>query len=182
MAKLNAKDPVNYPGRVSGRGPVNLFRMGLIVLTPEQIKILEASNLVVIIGMPAAGKSTVATYIAENVLPKHSLYSTDDYIDYGYEQSLYALMKDMSYDSNPKKIIEGVQGYRFLRKTIEREIAVDCIVDVQTPEAVRFARYLARGKKNVASGFEKNLAKVLKDYTDGLAQMTVKPSIITLYT
>jgi len=152
-----------------------------VSFTPDQVKALRASNLVVIIGLPAAGKSSVAQAIAETILPTHSLYSTDDYIDYGYEQSLYALIKDMSYDPNPRKIVEGVQGYRFLRKTLERDIVVDCIVEVQTSPESRAQRYEARGKKP-SSAFDKNLATVLRDYTDGLAKMTVRPTIITVFT
>jgi len=152
-----------------------------IVFTPGQTSALKASNLVVVIGLPAAGKSTVAQYIATQILPDHSLYSTDDYIDFGYEQSLYAMLKDMSYDPNPRKIIEGVQGYRFLRKTLERDIVVDCIVEVQTSPESRAQRYEARGKK-LSSAFDRNLATVLRDYTDGLAKMTVRPTIITVFT
>jgi uridine kinase len=150
--------------------------------TKEQIEKLKASTLIVVIGLPAAGKSTVALELAE-LLPAHDLYSTDDYIDFGYEQSLYALMKDMSYNTNPRKIVEGVQGYRFLRKTLERDIVVDAIVEVQASDQARAERYLARGKgKQPSSGFERNLATVLKDYTDGLAKMAVRPEIITVYT
>jgi dephospho-CoA kinase len=151
------------------------------IFTPEQIAALKASTLIVIIGLPAAGKSTVALEVA-NLLPGHDLYSTDDYIDFGYEQSLYALLKDMAYNANPKKIVEGVQGYRFLRKTLERDIVVDCIIEVQTSPQVRAQRYLARGKKQLSSSFERNLATVLKDYTDGLAKMAQRPTIITVFT
>ena len=151
------------------------------IFTDEQIAALKASTLVVIIGLPAAGKSTVADQVA-GILPGHDLYRTDDYIDFGYEQSLYALMKDMAYNTNPRKIIEGVQGYRFLRKTLERDIVVDCIVEVQTSPQVRAQRYLARTQKQLSSAFEKNLATVLKDYTDGLALRPTKPTIIQVFT
>jgi len=151
------------------------------IFTPDQVKVLQSSTLVVIIGLPAAGKSTVADVVAA-LLPGHDLYRTDDYIDYGYEQSLYALIKDMAYNDNPRKIVEGVQGYRFLRKTLERDIAVDCIVEVQNSPQVRAERYLARGKKQISSGFERNLATVLRDYTDGLAKMAKKPAIIQVFT
>jgi len=151
------------------------------IFTPDQVKVLQSSTLVVIIGLPAAGKSTVADVVAA-LLPGHDLYRTDDYIDYGYEQSLYALIKDMAYNDNPRKIVEGVQGYRFLRKTLERDIAVDCIVEVQTSPQVRAERYLARGKKQLSSGFERNLATVLRDYTNGLAKMAKKPAIIQVFT
>jgi dephospho-CoA kinase len=152
-----------------------------VTFTPEQIAALKASTLVVIIGLPAAGKSTVADQVAE-ILPRHDLYRTDDYIDFGYEQSLYALIKDMAYNDNPRKIVEGVQGYRFLRKTLERDIVVDCIIEVQTDPQTRAERYLARGKKQLSSGFERNLATVLRDYTDGLAKMTKRPTIIQVFT
>lgn len=157
--------------------------MGItLALTPQEIADLKAANLVVIIGMPASGKTTVANFIANTILPDHSIYHSDDYIDYGYEESLYAMIKDMGYDQNPKKIVEGVQGYRFLRKTLERDIVVDCIVDVQCAPDLRAKRYAARKGKNLPSAFDKNLQKVQKDYTDALAKSAKKPRIITLYT
>lgn len=131
----------------------------------ENLKVLEKSKIVVVIGLAASGKTTVADYLQEHFLQEHSLYHTDDYIDYGYEQSLYKMIDDLAADPNPLKIIEGVQGYRFLRKNAElRQFQVDTVVIVETPGDKRAKRYADRGKGNLPASFDRNLQTVFTDY------------------
>jgi predicted AAA+ superfamily ATPase len=152
-------------------------------LSPEEEKTLKNSKIVVIIGLPASGKSYVAELLHENLLPNHSLYHTDDYIDYGYEQSLYALIKDMEYDTNELKIIEGVQGYRFLRKALETgKFKVDTVITVSADPVIRTHRYLARGKGNLPASFEKNLTTIWQDYLTKYTAQPDKTAFITIHT
>lgn len=84
---------------------------------------------VLIIGCPASGKSTIAKMISERH-PDSQYIQTDDYMQHGYEQSLYVLIDDLKrgYVSqeaavrmNGPHIIEGILGYRLLRKGVEQD-------------------------------------------------------------
>src|SRR5690606_18231688 len=74
----------------------------------------EGKN-VLIIGYPGSGKTHLF-----NLIPKtdHKFIRTDDYISFGFEQSLYECLKDITdiQSTGRNTFIEGVQGYRLLRK------------------------------------------------------------------
>lgn len=74
---------------------------------------------VLIIGCPASGKSTIANMLLERN-QEHTLVRTDDYMHHGYEQSLYVMIEDVKLHlDNTATIIEGILGYRLLRKGVE---------------------------------------------------------------
>jgi len=142
--------------------------------------ILEA-NIIVVIGLPASGKTTT-TAILEKWLENHSVYHTDDYIDHGYKESLYVMMKDIPADPNPKKIIEGVQCYRFLRKNQElANLPIDLIIICECNDLERSERYFKRTGNAINEAFDKNLKTVWKDYINGLAASSLPaPRMITI--
>lgn len=94
---------------------------------------------VLIIGCPASGKSTIMQMIHDRQKIGHFIFHSDDYMHHGYEQSLYALIDDYkklrseldgssehplpldAYSKHPI-FIEGILGYRLLRKGVE----LDC--------------------------------------------------------
>lgn len=78
-----------------------------------------AGKTIVIIGPPASGKTTLAKSISEST--GTGVVSTDDYMEHGYKDSLYVMLDDLAELTEPK-IIEGMQGYRLLRKGVE----LDC--------------------------------------------------------
>jgi dephospho-CoA kinase len=134
-------------------------------LTLEVKNLLRESNIIVIIGFPATGKTTLATMLQDEVLPDHSLISSDDYIDLGYKQSLYGMLRDIERDTNPKKIIEGVQCYRLLRKAAQTGvIKIDTVITVHCDDEERLNRYKARHKKTYPEAFDKNLRTVYTEY------------------
>lgn len=92
----------------------------------ELIKEIEKSNRVVIIGAPASGKTTLAKMLEQHFLVIH----TDDYIGLGYDKALYSLMEDLDY-WNDEWIIEGVLGYRLLRKLRQIDQDVDLIIECE---------------------------------------------------
>lgn len=152
------------------------------MLSPLDEAYLKDCKIVVVVGLTASGKTMVASKLHEGLLAGHSLYHTDDYIDYGYKESLYAMIKDIGYDANPKKLIEGVQGYRYLRKTLESGQEVDAVVVVSCDSDERQRRYYDRGKGALSAGFDKNLTTVLSDYLAGIAGKEKKPRIIQIMT
>lgn len=134
-------------------------------INQEEHDFLQGCEVVVVIGMPASGKTTVAAWLQDVPLMGHSLFSSDDYIDHGYEQSLYAMIRAMKDDTNKKQIVEGVQGFRFLRKNAEtKEFKVDAVIMVHCGPAERARRYEARGKGQLPTPFERNLQTVFGGY------------------
>lgn len=157
--------------------------LALSTLSAEDRAYLKTCKIVVIIGKPCAGKTFVADYIQEEILSDHSIFHSDDYIDYGYKESLYALIKEMQYDPNPRKIVEGVQGYRFLRKNLELNYwTIDAVIEVVCRPEERQRRYSARGKGNLPEGFEKNLTTVFESYKAALTDSMPRPRFMTVFT
>lgn len=95
---------------------------------------------VVIIGPPASGKTYLSELLAKDN-PGHELIHTDDYIKYGYEEALYQLLNDIKQIDRPL-IIEGILGYRLLRKGVQ----LDCfnpemVIELEISEALMLQTY-----------------------------------------
>lgn len=91
----------------------------------ELIKEIEKCNRVVIIGAPASGKTTLAKTLEQHFEVIH----TDDYSGFGYDKTLYSLMEDL--DREDGWIVEGVLGYRLLRKLRQIGQDVDLIIECE---------------------------------------------------
>ena len=132
----------------------------------NRARILQANdNFVVVVGMPAAGK----TWLTERISGGFKVYHTDDYIQHGFQQSLYMLMDDLRHDVSPRIMVEGVQGYRLLRKIAEErkkepDLVVVCVADNDT----RRARYADRGKV-LEAGMDRMLSKIWHEYLEVIA-------------
>ena len=72
---------------------------------------------VVIIGCPASGKTTLAKRLAERT--GNRLVETDAYLRHDYKAALYELIEHDLMPFSGAVIVEGVQGYRLLRKGVE---------------------------------------------------------------
>jgi len=139
-------------------------------------------NTVLIIGKAASGKSTLASKLYKEH-PEFLLFRSDDYIHHGYEQSLYALMDDITKNKGKKMIIEGVQGYRLLRKGVELgTFTPDVIFITEASFQERCARYMNRGESDKIKklpGFDKNLDTVYREY---LQNRTTEPRTVEIET
>lgn len=126
---------------------------------------IENKN-VLIIGWPASGKTHLANLLWKDN-PGHQCFHTDDYMHHGFVEALYALMEDIKKCRRPT-IIEGVQGYRLLRKGVELDSYYpDIVIELEISEKRMYQTYATerRGKDPAyLKGFVKMQAKILDDY------------------
>lgn len=125
---------------------------------------IEGKN-VLIIGSPASGKTFVAAQLKR--INNHHIEHTDDYISYGYQQSLYAILESLTHLKG-HHIVEGVQGYRMLRKGAELasykpDIVIECVISRAKMEAV-YRQERDPKKIKYLRQFNLNHLKILNDY------------------
>ena len=78
---------------------------------------------------PATGKTTLSEKL-KAVYPDHTLLHTDDYMEYGYKESVYKLIEDLESYKFHNVIVEGIMGARLMRKLqeVHKEVKVDLYV------------------------------------------------------
>ena len=103
---------------------------------------LQPTTTVVVIGPPGSGKTHVAGVLAETSgLP---VYSTDEYLSDGHVAAQYAVMREIG---DTGWIIEGMIGYRFLRKRKQLGLPPpDIVIQLDADDAQISASYAARKK------------------------------------
>lgn len=102
--------------------------------------IQTTDNFVLIIGLPATGKTTLAKQLMENY-PEFAVIHTDGYIhdSNGLKQDLY---KDLI--SGQKVIVEGMFGYNLIKDLIVTNNMPDLIIHCVSSTEVRAKRYVER--------------------------------------
>jgi deoxyadenosine/deoxycytidine kinase len=120
---------------------------------------------VVIVGAPATGKSTLGRALADAL--GYKLFASDDYMELGFERSMYKLLSDVMSHDGPL-VAEGVQCYRMLRKGEQlNNFRPDLIIECKTTLEAAQARYEMRGDANKWSKYlamRKQLDTVWEDY------------------
>lgn len=119
----------------------------------EDIDILDKN--VLIIGNAGSGKTYLTSLInSEN----HNVLHTDDYIVHGFEQSMYKCLEDIC-KSGSKTIVEGIQGYRLLRKGVElKNYYPDVLIIIECSEQTQRDVYQIRGPEKIESILKMNKA------------------------
>jgi len=117
----------------------------------------------VIIGHPDTGKTYLTDELAAQY-PDHKVYHTDDYQKHGWDQSLYVMMRDIETDGAKKIIVEGVQGYRLLRKWAqEGKPGADLIIITERmprPDQARASQYTGVGLQTVWRDYAQQVGKL----------------------
>lgn len=146
----------------------------------EEILSVPLEGSCVVIGIPASGKTFLGNKLVEQN-SSHLLLSTDSYMGTGYERDLYPLIEDLR--SYPKEIIiEGVLGYRLLRKGLqEDDFCPDLVIVCETnkkKQAEIYAKERDPKKLQYMKSFEIGLMKVYNDYMMLKAYKKAKTEII----
>jgi len=123
---------------------------------------------VLIIGPPASGKTMMAAKLWEQN-QHHHIINTDDYMRYGYEQALYEVINTLkSMPKHINTIVEGVQGYRLLRKGVQLGIYFPQLViemEVTREQQMRiYENERDPAKLKYLKGFNAAHQKILNDY------------------
>lgn len=148
------------------------------------LSIRETDKSIVVVGLPASGKSFLATHgILPQLLTKGvrdiKIFRTDDYIKHGFEKSLYILMDDFqerraNVVKKEHAIIEGVQGYRLLRKGLELgTFSPDLVITCEATTPIRKQRIFEREGKKLNEGFDSALMKIWTNYQVMLRQQSL---------
>lgn len=128
---------------------------------------------VLIIGCPASGKTHLSNLLKKDpsnhlhVHTDHLHIHTDDYAHYGHVEALYVLIEELK--SNQRNtIIEGIMGYRLLRKGVELDcyypdIVLQLYITEQQMEQV-YSRERDVKKLKYLKQFNSMQEKILRDY------------------
>ena len=129
---------------------------------------------VVIIGLPASGK----TYLSNKISKNHLLIHTDDYKHYGFEQSMYIAL-DHVRNITGHSVCEGVQCYRMLRKSLEINYHwPDVIIECQRDTANREQTYREERNPNKLKYVRRFNDSLTSIYNQYLAEVDIKPEIL----
>lgn len=123
------------------------------------LKSYAVFDKVLIIGYPNSGKTTLFEKLAEMPEFKHHFtIQTDDYKEFPYTDQLYIIMENLR--GHETWLVEGIQGYRLLRKYIQNEdydlkpnLILICETETRTPDS-KHDRMI------------KGLEKIWNDYVD----------------
>lgn len=119
---------------------------------------------ILIIGCPASGKTFLSDLFKSS---EHQVFHTDDYIKHGFYESMYKCLSDV-IECEKLTIVEGVQGYRMLRKGIElNNYYPDIVIELKITEERMLLTYSnERNPKKIKylKGFNKMHDKILFDY------------------
>lgn len=139
-----------------------------------------AGKNVLIIGCPASGKSWLSGLLKRD---SHRLIHTDSYITQGYEIGMYGALNAATCSDKPT-IVEGVHGYRMLRKGAEYgNYYPDIVIEMKVSESRMKQTYLKERdtkKLKYLQQFNASHEKILNDYR-GIVPEHLKPQWIEFH-
>jgi len=132
----------------------------------EVIEIDITGKDILIIGCPASGKSWLAKKIYK---PTHEIIHTDKFSEDGYHLGMYGALTAYQF-AKKKTIIEGIHGYRMLRKGVEyANYLPDIVINLSITEKRMLEVYEKERdveKVKYLKQFNNSHKKILSDYFD----------------
>jgi uridine kinase len=159
------------------------------LITPELIDYCSQFKTITVLGYTKTGKITIAKKLSQEL--NYLLFISDHYININNrEQSLYDMMDHIIpyYNSNQPLIIEGILGFRLLRKGLQlNNFHTDLIIKTKcNNETIKHFYKMDREeyKINRALSFNKGLDKIWNEYRDLLLHNNLNkiPKFIELET
>jgi hypothetical protein len=159
------------------------------LVTEKIVDYCRPLSLILIIGSVKSGKVTIAKELSKQ-LDDRKLLISDDYIRiYGQNDALDMLERDMNenyyYDHRPI-IIEGILGFRLLRRMAKNEFRLpDMVIKTEcNKETISYFYEKEEPGKNLNSvfGFNKGLESIYKESVYLLESQGKKLPILTLNT
>jgi hypothetical protein len=130
----------------------------------EILEIDIGGKNVLIIGCPASGKTWLCGQLG---CSGHRVIHTDKYVVSGYEMGMYAALND-AVGSEIPTIVEGIHGYRMLRKGAEYgSYYPDIVIEMKVPEQRMRLTYIHERNPNkikYLQQFNATHEKILNDY------------------
>lgn len=127
--------------------------------------IKDHEMMICIIGYSCTGKTTLSKELSNKY--GATLFRTDDYIPFGFKESIYYLSKDINQAKikGERIIVEGVQIGRMLRRGL---ISPDLIIICNANRDTRVKRYIDRGNTFndflKRDSFDTTQRKIFNDY------------------
>lgn len=153
-------------------------------ITQPILDICKHHSSIIIIGPPCSGKSSIASYLNNNI--PHTLISTDHYlISNCQEEALTKILADISHYSQPL-IIEGTLGYIMLRKGLQLNSYIpDLIIKLKCDYKTityLYNKFRDPKKLNYVKGYIKGIDKVWEEYIEFHKQYHAKTKCIEIDT
>ncbi len=130
----------------------------------ELINLPIQGKNVLIIGCPASGKSWLCNKMSK---PTHNIIHTDNYKFYGFQEGMYHAL-DAAVKSSKPTLVEGVFGYRMLRKGVELDSYYPDIVIEMKVSYERMIKTYSRerdaSKVKYMKQFNESNEKILSGY------------------
>lgn len=149
------------------------------LVTPELIDQCRGASSIVIVGKTKSGKVSIAKKLAKEL--RYPLFISDDFINENdREGSLYTLMNAIHpfYNSKEPFIVEGILGYRLLRKGAQTGLFLpDILIQTKCKDETIIYFYDKEGEGHKIKhmlAFNKGLNKIWNEYMQILLQ---NPSI-----
>lgn len=158
------------------------------LVTDRIVEYCKPLSVILIIGYTKSGKVTIAKELSKQ-LDNRKLFISDDYIkDWGHDDALNRLEEDIneSYYSSDPIIIEGILGFRLLRRMSKNGYHLpDMVIKTEcNKETISYFYSIEEPGKNLNSvfGFNQGLEKIYNEVVYFLESQGKKIPVLTLNT
>jgi len=132
---------------------------------------------ILIIGIPGSGKSWVSDKLKG--ISGHRIFHTDSYMVHGFSMGMYACLDELRYLRGCNSLVEGVYGYRLLRKGVEDncyypDVVIEMIISSDKQSFI-YNSERDVSKLKYLKGFAATNDKIIRDYMFAMEYRERKP-------